>query len=165
MQMQRCWVFLAILRDCTNYLVLHSFFFFLPQFILSALPPSEILPFYFSLSLSSSVSSRLRNAFTRYWANKSRARGCYPGREGVPVGAGWLAGCCSRVHWPTSACCWVGRSSLPFSYYSLSFTSIHSQDRALRERIRKLKTGSRKFDMETSNLCLSLLFDIKSSNK
>jgi len=76
----------------------------------------KILPLCFFLSLFPvRFSLVLCNAFTRYWANKSRARGCYPGREGVPVGAGWLAGCCSRVQWPTSACCWVERSSLPFS--------------------------------------------------
>lgn len=100
-----------VIRDYNVKTIPSSFFFFFLHFIYPA--PLESYPPPFSLS--SSVSSHLHNAFTRYWANKSRARGCYPGREGVPVGAGWLAGCCSRVHWPTSACCWVERSSLPFS--------------------------------------------------
>lgn len=94
-----------------------------------------------SFHLSSAFPLRFRLALATHSPDIERtSRGLLPRTGGCSPSelAGWLAACCSCVHWPTSALSWVERSSLSFSRCCITLRSnfislsIHLRDRIQR---------------------------------
>lgn len=145
--MQRRQVFLAILRDCnvTNYLALiPSSFSPCSLSYLPPPPPLSLLKSYPSIS-PSLFPVRFPLASATHSPDIERTS---RGREGAtPDGrvfplelADWLAAAVAFTDLPQPAA-GSGDPVCPFRDAALlsSFTSVHSQDRTFRERIREIK--------------------------